>query len=56
MATGSAKSTDAAKTMVRGKPEKWLSLTNRSLSLWVDGESASRACFKRGPLDGEVDR
>ena len=55
MATGLAKSVDAAKTMGRGRPGRWLFLTNRSLFHWIDGEPAPWACFKRGTLHGEVD-
>jgi hypothetical protein len=56
MATGLAKSADAAKTMGRGRPERWLFLTNRSHFPWIDGEPAPWACFKRGTLHGEVER
>jgi hypothetical protein len=55
MATGLAKSADAAKTMGRGRPERWLLLSNRSLFHWADG-SAPWGSFKGGPLHGEVGR
>jgi hypothetical protein len=56
MATGMAKSVDAAKTMGRGRPEMSLFLTPRSLFHWIDGVPAPCACIKRDTLHGEVDR
>lgn len=56
MATGWPKSTDAAKAKGRGRPERWLFLTSRSLFYRTDGEPAPWACFKRGRLHGGVDR
>jgi hypothetical protein len=50
MATGLAKSADAAKTLGRGRPERWFFLTNRSLFHWIDDEPAPWAYFKRDTL------
>jgi hypothetical protein len=55
MATGLAKSVDAAKTLGRGRPESWFFRTNRSLFLWIHDERAPRADVMRGTLHGEAD-
>ena len=55
MATGPAKTADAAKTMRCRGSRSWLFLTNRSLLPGIDGESAPWACVKRGTLHGEED-
>jgi hypothetical protein len=54
MATGLAKSVDAAKTLGRGRPERWFFLTNRSLFHWIHNEPAPRAYVMRDTLHGEA--
>jgi hypothetical protein len=56
MATGSAKSVDATKTLGRGRPMRWFFLTNRSRFHWIDVERAPGAYLMRGTLHCEVDR
>jgi hypothetical protein len=56
VATGVAESVDAAKTMCRGRPERWFFLTPRSLFHLIDCEPAPWACFKRDTLRGEMDK
>jgi hypothetical protein len=56
MATRFAKRVDAAKTMGRGRPERWVFLTTRPLLYGFDGEPAPLGCLKRSTLHDEVDR
>jgi hypothetical protein len=56
MATGLAKSVNAAKTLGRGRPERLFFLTIRSLFHWIDVERAPGAYLMRGTHHGEVDR
>ena len=56
MATGLANCAAAARTMGRGRPQRWLVLSNRSLFRWVDGKPAPSAYFKKDTFYGGVQR